>query len=221
MTRFDLVIFDCDGVLVDSERLAVRVESEVLGELGWPLSEADVIERFVGRSADYMQAEVERELGRPIDWGETFGRRHLAAYDAELVAVDGVADVVAALAAAGVATCVASSSTHDSIARKLAHTGLADAFEGRVFSVEDVGRAKPAPDVFLHAAATMRTPPSRCAVVEDSVAGVEAACAAQMGVFAFGSGVTAPDRLALPGVQVFAAMRELTSLLGIAVVDRT
>jgi beta-phosphoglucomutase-like phosphatase (HAD superfamily) len=220
-TRFGLVIFDCDGVLVDSERLAIRVEAEVLGELGWPLTEAEVVDRFVGRSAAYMQAEVERVLGRPIDWDEIFGRRHHEAYARELVAIDGIPELVGALGVASVPMCVASSSTHDSIRRKLERTGLAGAHLSHVFSVEDVARSKPAPDVFLYAAASMGVDPSDCAVIEDSVAGVEAGLAAGMTVFGFGGGVTARERLAVPGVVVFGAMHELHVLLGVDGVART
>lgn len=209
-----LVVFDCDGVLVDSERLAVRVESAVLGSLGWPLSEAEVIDRFVGRSAAYMHAEVERELGRTIGWDATFAPAHREAFDAELVAVAGVADVVSALVAAGAAICVASSSTHASIEYKLRRTGLWDAFEGHVFSVDDVASAKPAPDVFLHAARAMGVHPGACSVVEDSTSGVAAGLAAGMTVYGFAGGVTSRERLASAGVVLFDDMSELLVLLG-------
>jgi HAD superfamily hydrolase (TIGR01509 family) len=208
-----LVIFDCDGVLVDSERLAIRVESEVLGELGWALSEAEVTARFVGRSTAYMHAEVERQLGREIDWEGTFGRRHREAFDAELTAIDGVGAVLDVLVRRATAICVASSSTHGSIEYKLRRTGLWDVFAGRVFSVEDVAHAKPAPDVFLHAARAMDAAPADCAVVEDSRSGVEAGIAAGMTVFGFAGGVTSAERLAAPGVVVFDAMSALLGLL--------
>jgi HAD superfamily hydrolase (TIGR01509 family) len=210
---FELVIFDCDGVLVDSERLAVRVEAEVLAELGWPLSQDEVVERFVGRSAAYMHAEIERELGHPIDWEATFSPRHRAAYEAELEAVDGVADVVHGLRDRDAPLCVASSSTHASIEFKLRRTGLWDAFDGAIFSVQDVAHGKPAPDVFLHAAREMGVAPVTCAVVEDSESGVEAGLAAGMAVFAFAGGVTRADRLARPGATVFHEMSQLSSLL--------
>ena len=84
MSRFELVIFDCDGVLVDSERLVVRTEVEILTGLGWPLTEADVVERFVGRSAAYMHGEVERQLGRSIDWDAEFESRYREVFDASL-----------------------------------------------------------------------------------------------------------------------------------------
>ncbi len=210
---FDLVIFDCDGVLVDSERLAIRVEAEVLCELGWPMTEDEVADRFLGRSVAYMQAEVARELGRPIDWQATFGVRHREVFEDELVAVDGVTEVVLTLLAAGVPMCVASSSLRQSLDFKLHRTDLWDPFAGNVFSGDDVAHAKPAPDVFLHAAAAMGTAPSRCAVVEDSVAGVTAAVAAGMAVFAYAGGVTSAERLARPEVTVFHEMPELLDLL--------
>jgi HAD superfamily hydrolase (TIGR01509 family) len=208
-----VVIFDCDGVLVDSERLAIRVESGVLAELGWPLSEAEVADRFVGRSAAHMQAVVERELGRTIDWESTFGRRHREAFEAELVAVDGVREVLDALVARATPICVASSSVHASIEFKLRRTDLWDVFAGRVFSVEDVEHAKPAPDVFLLAACEMGARPEQCVVVEDSRSGVEAALAAGMSVVAYAGGVTSADRLAGPGVVVVDDMATLLDLL--------
>jgi HAD superfamily hydrolase (TIGR01509 family) len=210
---YGLVIFDCDGVLVDSERLAVRVEAEVLGELGWPLTEDDVIERFVGRSAAYMQASIERELGHAIDWDATFAPRHRAAFETELEAVHGVADVVVALCERDVPRCVASSSTHESIEFKLRRTGLWDAFGGAVFSVEDVAHGKPEPDVFLHAAQELGVAPATCAVIEDSESGVAAGVTAGMTVFAFAGGVTPAARLARPGVTIFHEMSQLLGLL--------
>src|SRR5580692_10056140 len=140
MSRFDLVIFDCDGVLIDSERLAVRTESQILTELGWPLSEAEVIDRFVGRSSRYMQTVIEEQLGRPVDWRNEFERRVREACERELVPVEGV---IAALDEIAVPTCVASSSSHQMLDFKLALTGLAGRFAGRVFSADDVLHGKP------------------------------------------------------------------------------
>src|ERR1700692_4538222 len=104
MSRFDLVIFDCDGVLVDSERLAVRTEAEILSRLGWPLKESDIVERFVGRSASYMHHEIERHLGRKVDWVTEFESRYQEVFEQELVAVPGV---VEALGQISIPTCVA------------------------------------------------------------------------------------------------------------------
>jgi HAD superfamily hydrolase (TIGR01509 family) len=210
---FDLVIFDCDGVLVDSERIAVRIDVIVLERLGWPLTEAEVIERFVGRSEEYMVGEIEAALGRPLpgDWDAEFHPLYRDAFDAELGPVDGVVDALDRIAGP---TCVASSSSHERLRRTLGQTGLYERFAGRIFSAEDVANGKPAPDLFLHAAATLGADPARCAVIEDSVFGLQAARAAGMTAFAYGSGVTPPERLAGPATTVFADMRELPALLG-------
>jgi HAD superfamily hydrolase (TIGR01509 family) len=209
---FDLVIFDCDGVLVDSERIAVRIDAIVLERLGWPLSEAEIIERFVGRSEAYMTAEIEAAIGRslPEGWEGEFAPLYRDALQAELVPVDGIES---ALDAISLPTCVASSSTHDRLRFTLGLTGLLERFEGRIFSSMDVTNGKPAPDLFLHAAASLGADPSRCAVVEDSFYGVEAARAAGMRAFGFAGGLTAAERLAGPGTVVFDDMRELPGLL--------
>jgi HAD superfamily hydrolase (TIGR01509 family) len=207
---YSLVIFDCDGVLVDSERLAVRTEVEVLAQLGWPLGEQDVIERFVGRSASHMQAAIERQLGRPIDFERLFTRRHEEVFERELRAVDGVEALLDALR---VPSCVASSGNHERIVRSLELVGFAERFEDRIFSASDVARGKPAPDLFLHAASAMGTEPGRCAVVEDSVPGVEAGRAAGMTVFAYAGGVTDAAALARPDATVVDSMRSLITLL--------
>jgi HAD superfamily hydrolase (TIGR01509 family) len=210
MSRFDLVIWDCDGVLVDSERIAIRHESQILTELGWPLTEADVIERFVGRSSTYMQSVIEEHIGRPIDWQAQFVRRLREACERELVPVEGV---VAALDAIDTPGCVASSSSHEMLNLKLGLTGLAERFAGRIFSADDVAHGKPDPAVFLFAANAMAAAPHRCAVIEDSVSGVEAGVAAGMNVFAFGGGVTSPQKLQRDGVVIFDAMNQLPNLL--------
>jgi HAD superfamily hydrolase (TIGR01509 family) len=210
MSRFDLVIFDCDGVLIDSERLAVRTETEILAELGWSLSEAEVIERFVGRSSVYMQAVIEEHLGRRVDWQAQFEDREREVFERELEPVDGVID---ALDAISIPSCVASSSSHEMLRFKLDLTGLADRFVGRVFSADDVARGKPDPAVFLFAAASLAVHPSKCAVIEDSVSGVEAGLAAGMTVFAFAGGVTSADQLRRDGVVIFDSMRALPELL--------
>jgi len=211
MSRFELVIFDCDGVVIDSERLAVRTESQILAELGWPLSEAEVIDRFVGRSSLYMQTVIEEQIGRPVDWRTQFERRVREACERELVPVEGV---IAALDEIAVATCVASSSSHQMLNFKLGLTGMAERFAGRIFSADDVAHGKPDPAVFLFAAASMGVPPERCAVIEDSVSGVEAGLAAGMTVFAFSGGVTSAQQLGRDDVTVFESMRQLPELLG-------
>ena len=210
MRPFELVIFDCDGVLVDSERLAVRTEAQILAGLGWPLTERDIVERFVGRSAAHMQEEIERHLGRSIDWDGEFESRYHEVFERELVAVPGV---IEALDGITTPTCVASSGSHEKMRFTLGLTGLFDRFEGRIFSVDEVANGKPAPDIFLYAAGCLGVPPDRCAVVEDSVSGVRAGLAAGMTVFAFAGGVTGAEDLAIDGAVVFDDMRDLPAAL--------
>jgi HAD superfamily hydrolase (TIGR01509 family) len=215
--RFDLVIFDCDGVLVDSERLSVRVDAIFLDRLGWPMSEAEIIGRFVGRSDADMRAVIEEHLGGPIpgDIDQEFDRLYRETFDAELTPVDGIVEALDAIVAAGIPVCVASSGGHAKIRRSLELTGLTEYFGDRIFSAADVEHGKPAPDLFLHAASRMGAAPSRSAVVEDSAFGVDAAIAARMQAFAYAGGVTTADRLTRPGVVVFDDMRRLPALLGV------
>lgn len=207
-----MIIFDCDGVLVDSEPIAVRVDQVVLQRLGWPLSEAEIIERFVGRSEAYMTSEIELAIGRPLEagWEGEFTPLYREALEAELEPVDGI---VEALDGISTPTCVASSGTHDRIRFTLGLTGLLPRFEGRIFSATDVAHGKPAPDLFLHAATTLGADPPRCAVVEDSIYGVQAARAAGMHTFAYAGGLIPAERLAGPATTVFDDMRELPALL--------
>jgi HAD superfamily hydrolase (TIGR01509 family) len=210
---FDLVIFDCDGVLVDSERIAVPIDVIVLERVGWPLTEAEVIERFVGRSHEYFVAEIESAIGRPLEpgWEDGFLALYRDAFAAGLAPIEGVVDALDRIAAP---TCVASGSSHERLRDTLGVTGLYERFAGRIFSAADVANGKPAPDLFLHAAATLGADPARCAVVEDSVFGVQAARAAGMTAFGYGGGVTPAERLTGPATTVFADMRELPALLG-------
>lgn len=209
---FDLVIFDCDGVLVDSESIAIRVDQRVLADLGWELGLEEIVERFVGRSEAHFVAEAERHLGIRLDadWEQKYQHWYRTAFERDLAAVDGIEDALAQLR---LPHCVASSGTHAKMQRTLGQTGLLPAFEGRIFSASEVERGKPAPDLFLHAARMLGAEPAGCAVVEDSLYGVQAARAAGMHVFAFGGGVTPAARLAGPGTTVFRHMRELPDLI--------
>ncbi len=209
---FELIIFDCDGVLVDSERLSIRVDAIYLDRLGWPMPEAEIIERFVGRSDADMRAEIEQHIGGPIpaDTDAEFERLYRDTFAAELTPVDGICE---ALDAIPTPRCVASSGDHEKIRRNLALTGLAGYFGERIFSATDVPRGKPAPDLFLHAARSLGVDPARCAVVEDSAFGVDAALAAGMSAFGYAGGVTPAERLARQGVVVFTDMRRLPELL--------
>jgi HAD superfamily hydrolase (TIGR01509 family) len=208
----ELVIFDCDGVLIDSERLAVEVDVLVLHELGWPLSKAEVIERFVGRSDRDTQAAIEAHLGRelPAGWEARYKQLQRQAFAAELAPVEGV---VEALDRITLPSCVASSGTHEYLRYTLGLTGLYERFAERIFSAEDVARGKPAPDLFLHAAQRMAAKPTGCVVVEDSRSGVQAARAAGMRVVAFAGGLTPAELLAGPNTTVFEDMRELPEIL--------
>jgi HAD superfamily hydrolase (TIGR01509 family) len=208
----ELVIFDCDGVLIDSERLAIGVDVLMLRELGWPLTEAEVIERFLGRSDRETRAAIEAHLGRslPDGWEDRAKRLYRRAFAAKLAPVDGVLE---ALDRITLPSCIASSGTHEHLRYTLGLTGLYERFEGRIFSVDDVAAGKPAPDLFLHAAEQMAATPARCVVVEDSRPGVEAARAAGMRVLAFAGGLTPADHLAGLDTITFADMRELPRLL--------
>jgi HAD superfamily hydrolase (TIGR01509 family) len=207
-----LVIFDCDGVLVDSERLAIKVDVAVLAGLGWVMTEADAVERFVGLSMAQIRHQVESHIGRalPVNWEEEFYERLREAFVSELTPVQGI---VEALDAIRYRTCVASSGTHEKIRFSLALTGLYDRFAGRIFSAADVPRGKPAPDLFLHAAERMDADPCQCVVIEDSVPGVVAALAAGMRVLGYGGGVTPAEKLERSGAVVFDDMRDLPLLL--------
>ena len=181
-----LVIFDCDGVLVDSEALACQVDADLLTELGIPYTRDEIIRQFVGVSLKDMITRIERDRGctLPADFGETLNRTLYARFESELQPIPGVREAILALPHR---RCVASSSLPERIAFSLRLTGLDDLFE-HIFSASEVARGKPAPDLFLHAAARMEMPPAQCLVIEDSTAGVQAARAAGMNVIGFAGG---------------------------------
>ncbi|HEY4823473.1 MAG TPA: HAD family hydrolase [Solirubrobacteraceae bacterium] len=208
----ELVIFDCDGVLVDSEPISVRLDVEMLAELGLTMTEEEVIERFVGRSPDVIVQAVEAELGHPPPdgWFERGEQQLRERFVAELEPVSGIVDALAQITAP---VCVASSSKPETLRFKLELTGLYDRFADRIFSASEVANGKPAPDLFLHAAARLGAAPAGCVVVEDSRYGVEAARAADMDVLAYAGGVTPALVLAGPRTVVFDDMRALPELL--------
>ena len=211
----ELVIFDCDGVLVDTEPIACRVTAQVLTGLGWPLSEADVIERFVGRSRASIGVDMQAHLGEQgfIEADRQIQQLYWQAIDAELAPIDGIVDVLAELT---LSRCVASSGTQDKMRKTLGRTGLYPFFEGRIFSATEVEHGKPAPDLFLHAAEQLGVRPEHCVVVEDSRPGVQAARAAGMRSFGYAGGVTPAEWLVGPDTVVFHDMRELPELLAAA-----
>jgi HAD superfamily hydrolase (TIGR01509 family) len=170
---YDLVIFDCDGVLVDSEPLSNRILAERLTAIGLPTTTEESIRDYMGRSWKTDQEIIERRLGRPLPdgWVDAYHAAVIAAFETELAPVAGVA---AALDAIGVPGCVASSSAHPRIRAALRATGLLERFDGRIFSATDVEHGKPAPDLFLLAARECGAAPERCVVVEDAPPGAEA-----------------------------------------------
>ncbi|MET9366146.1 HAD family hydrolase [Streptomyces sp. NPDC006632] len=212
--RYDLIIFDNDGVLVDSEPISNTILSGYLTELGHATSYEDSLRDYMGAAVHRVHDLIEERTGQrlPADFDETLHARIFAAFERELQPVAGVTDVLGKLVADGVPYCVASSGTHERIRVGHLRTGLDEWFEDEwVFSSEDVGRGKPAPDLFLHAAERMGVAPERCVVVEDSRLGVEAARAAGMDVYGF-TAMTPAERLA-GATGSFGDMGELLELL--------
>ncbi|MEU6608221.1 HAD family hydrolase [Streptomyces shenzhenensis] len=212
--RYDLVVFDNDGVLVDSEPISNRLLAAYLTELGHPTSYEDSLRDYMGAALHRVHDLVAERTGQrlPDDFDDVFHARVFAAFERELKPVSGAVGVLEKLAADGVPYCVASSGSHERIRVGHRTTGLDRWFEdSRIFSSQDVGRGKPAPDLFLYAAERMGVAPERCVVVEDSPLGVRAAVAAGMDVYGF-TAMTPPEKLADAG-QLFSDMRELTDLL--------
>lgn len=178
-----LVIFDCDGVLVDSEPIANAVMAAALTAQGWPMTGAESVARFKGGHMHQVHEALEAELGRsvPRDWIEKFDEACRLALT-EVQAVDGIADLIARVRSSGLEICVASQGPHEKMAVTLKAAGLDQIFSGRIFSSVDVARPKPAPDLFLHAAKRCNVLPEHCLVIEDSPTGVAAAHAADMQV---------------------------------------
>jgi HAD superfamily hydrolase (TIGR01509 family) len=212
--RFDLVIFDCDGVLVDSELITNRIFVRMLNEVGLPLSLEDMFEQFVGRSMPQCLALVTGLLGRPLpnNFEEDFRRRSAAALKSELKAVAGIENVLAAL---NVPFCVASSGTHEKMQTTLGVTGLLPRFAGKIYSVTEVARSKPHPDVFLHAASRQGVAPEACAVIEDTPTGVRAGVAAGMTVFGYCALTPRASLITAGAHHTFEYMRDLPRLLSI------
>jgi HAD superfamily hydrolase (TIGR01509 family) len=211
----ELVIFDCDGVLVDSEPITNRVLAEALCEIGLATTVESSMRDYMGRSWPACVEIFEDRLGRPLppQFAERFWTRAEAALRAELQPVPGIREVLARIPTP---TCVASSGRPEKMRITLGMTGLLPRFEGRIFSALDVARAKPWPDLFLHAAARMGAAPATCVVVEDSPRGVEAGVAAGMRVLGFARRTDAAS-LEAAGAEVFCDMLELPERLGLGV----
>jgi len=218
-TKTRLVIFDCDGVLVDSEPLAMRVLLDGLTEVGYAVDEAMAYERFLGRSLAAMQTILREEFGfeLPADRLGQMRRRLFDLYRRELRAMPGIVETLDRVT---IPYCVASSSLPERIRISLDVTGLLPRFSPHLFSATMVAKGKPAPDLFLHAAERMGVPPDACLVVEDSAPGIEAALRAGMRVFGFlgGSHARRPgyrNRLAaLRPDCLFDDLRQLPAMIG-------
>ena len=214
----DLVIFDCDGVLVDSEPISIAVLLEMIAKNGTVMSEDDAYDRFLGRSMTTISKVLHEEYGFAASEADLDEMRAnlFARFELDLKPIPGIAETLRKL---DVPRCVASSSQPDRIRLSLKLTGLLDLLDPHIFSATMVKHGKPAPDLFLLAAKTMKVEPKDCLVVEDSPAGIEAAKSAGMRVFAFTGGTHSrggrleaalasrnPDR-------IFSDMLELPGLL--------
>ena len=209
-----LVIFDCDGVLVDSEPLANRILSECFQDAGFPIDYDTCTHTMVGLSlqACFKMAEEWNNKILPDDFFDKVQNRTYLAIRDELQPIPGVRDAIEAIP---LPRCVASSSEHEKIELCLDKTGLAPLFDGNLFSAHQVARGKPFPDLFLFAAQQMGFKPNNCVAIEDSPYGAAAARAAGMAVFGYtGSGFA--EKLADEGAQIFDSMEDLPQLLGFA-----
>jgi HAD superfamily hydrolase (TIGR01509 family) len=221
----DLVIFDCDGVLVDSEVISCRAHAETLTRHGYPITEAQVLQRFLGVSDREARLIIEHEMERslPDDFESQVKEATLKFYAGDLKAIADVADAIAAIS---LPKCVASSGTPEKIRHGLDCANLYDLLAPHIFSATQVKRGKPAPDLFLFAAEQMKAVPARCLVIEDSVPGVAGARAAGMTVLGFfGGSHCQPGHAKLlrdaGAIETFADMRQLPALvrkLGVAAV---
>lgn len=208
----ELVIFDCDGVLVDTEPLTNRLLAEVITEAGWPVTTEDSVRLFKGTNLNIVQRRVEAEVGRELPELLTIYReRMFAAFEAGIEPVDGAAELLDLLDdlrdrhGSGPLRCVASNGPQSKMRASLTAAGLIDRFDHRgtrrIYSAYDIEVWKPEPDLFLHAAAEMGVSPGACVVIEDSVSGIEAARAAGMPVVGLG-GLTPGGALAEAGASV-------------------
>ncbi|MFZ9253576.1 MAG: HAD family hydrolase [Hylemonella sp.] len=214
--RFDAVLFDCDGVLVDSEPITNRVLRDMLAEQGWVLQEQECLRIFVGKMVRDERERIERETGKPLteDWLAWFRERRNQALSAELTivanALQAVHDVHARLDAR---IACASGADRPKLELQLRKVGLYDYFHGRIYSGHELPRSKPHPDVYLAAAEGLAVSPARCAVVEDSLTGVAAGLAAGATVFAYVPQGDATAFRAAGVAGVFSDMANLPAIL--------
>lgn len=214
--RFDAVLFDCDGVLVDSEALTNGVLRDMLKERGWALTLQECMALFVGNTVTDKRAQIETHTGQPLtpEWLLAFRERRNTALRAHIQATTHIHGAVRALHAStqGRIAC-ASGADRFKVEMMLQQVGLAPYFAGRIFSGQDMPRSKPHPDVYLAAAAHLGVPASRCAVVEDTLTGLAAGLAAGATVFAYAPLGDGQHLLQAGAYRVFADMAELPALL--------
>lgn len=210
-----LVIFDCDGVLVDSEPIAARLTAESVSELGWAMSPELAKAEFLGDTFKNIIRRVEERTGHPVpaDWPARSQANLFAALEREVTPVAGVKSAIDALVASGATLAVASQGAHEKMQITLRVTGLLPYFEGRIFSAYDVARPKPFPDLFLHVAGSLGFSPAHAVVVEDSTRGVKAALAAGMRVFGYTASV-GRDAIVAAGAEPVDDLARLPALLG-------
>ena len=209
------VLFDCDGVLADSEGLVNAIVAADLAGRGWVMTPAECQEQFLGMAATDMVPVIEGRVGRlPADWLGQLSHRIAGSMVAELQPVAGAMAAVRAVVAAGVPVAVASNSAREELHAKLRRLGLAETFAGRVFSFQDVRRPKPAPDMYLAAARACGAEPGDCVVVEDSLLGAQAGLAAGCRVFGLTRETDASIFSGI-GAVPFLRMADLPALLGL------
>lgn len=212
MPPFELLILDCDGVVVDSEPITMRVLVEMLNELGAFIEPEEANRRFIGTTFDRTCELIEDLLGAPMprDFVRSYRDRSFAALEAELKPVQGIE---AALDRIAIPYCIASNGPHVKMRKTLGVTALLPRFEGRMFSSADVERGKPFPDLFLFAARHFGVPADACLVIEDSASGIAAAHAAGMSVYGFAARTPDEALLAAGAHKVFSQMAELPGLV--------
>jgi len=215
MARFDLVAFDCDGVLVDSEPITCGVLADMLNELGWKISVEETIRTFVGRLVRDELPMIEARVGKPVqlDFYEEFVARRNVMLEQAITPVRNVLQTVQALAAKEMPFCVASGADRAKMRITLGKTGLLPWFEGKLFSGMEVPRTKPAPDVYLLAAKTMGVEPKRCVVIEDTPTGIAAGVAAGMTVFGYAERMDAQLLRDAGAIEIFTDMAQLPELV--------
>ncbi len=212
-----LIIFDSDGVLVDSEIISNRIMAQSIRSVGGLMTDEEVLSTYIGGTMVEVIRDVESRIGRslPTDWLQTFEKQRADAFRLELKAIDGVKEVVQLLSRKHVPFCVASQAKVEKTQLTLGLTGLLEFFNDHIFSSTMVPRPKPFPDLFLYAAQKFAVPSSECVVIEDSAKGVTAAVAAGMKVFGYAPKTGDASSLSRAGAQVFDEMRNLPYLLGL------